>query len=559
MLAALLLAATVAVEGQTKAALPFRIDFNPTHDVTMHDKDQEGKEGLFITVRFKITLAGETADDLSSSYKVVIEEDGRRVREADVPRPTPVADLNAMLVLDTSGSMKEHGRMAQARAAADIFFAKLSPQATCGLILFDHEIRPPVLAPVLDRQLLRQHIHQVEPRGGTAYLDATAKAIEMLAQSRRSSNKAVVLMTDGLDLNSTTPLANVLGQAEQARVRIYTVGIGEAGKLEPVTSVLVLDHSGSMQPPADELDKTAKIKALHQAAARYVNMMSGRGRATLLPFSTTVGTPEPFTKEKAKLIDNIKKLEPAGETAFLDATYAALATLEAEQPAGKRVVVAMTDGIDNSSRHRVEEVIARARDIKVPLYLLGFGRPGELDQKVMEEMARQTGGKYYHAKNEKALLDIFENLSIHIHDDGIDEQSLQELARATGGQYYHAKNVAELKLILEGVAQTMQIAPYVITFPSLRQVRDGTARKVSLKLVRRSGEVVSNLASGKVGASPDNKPGEEILEEKQAGYQTHGVVVAEMNHMVYLGLLAAIGFLIALPALLQRSKEGARG
>lgn len=537
-------------QSQTKTTLPFRIDFDPSQDLTTHN--QEGQ--LLITVRFKIHVSGDSTEDLSGSYKVVIEEDGRRVREADVPRPKPVDDLTAMLVMDTSGSMKEHGRMPQARAAADLFLSKLSAQATCGLILFDHEIRPPVMGPVLDRQQLRQPIHQVGPRGGTAYLDATAAAIAMLAKSRRSSNRAVVLMTDGLDLNSSTTLPKVLQQAAEAHVRIYTVGIGEAGKLEPVTSVLVLDHSGSMQPPADEQDKTSKIKALHQAGARYVDMMSGRGRATLLPFSTTVGNPEAFTSEKAKLIANIKQLEPAGETAFLDATFAALATLEAEQATGKRVVVAMTDGVDNSSRHRVDEVIARAREIKVPLYLLGFGRPGELDPKVMEEMAQQTGGKYYHAKNEKALLDIFENLSIHIHDDGIDEQSLRQLAQGSGGQYYHAKNVSELKIILEGVAKTMQVAPYEITFPSLRQVSDATARKVSLKLVRRSGEVVSNSASGQTSGNP----GEIVVEEKQAGYQTHGVVVAEMNHMVYLGLLAVIGGLIALPTLLQRRGQGAR-
>src|SRR4029077_5400272 len=139
---------------------------------------------------------------------------------------------------------------------------------------------------------------------------------------------------------------------------------------------------------------------------------------------------------KLVLQSAIKSLRPGGETALLDAVYAAVATLEADGARGKRAVVAMTDGVDNSSRRRVDEVIERAREAKIALYMLGFGRKGELDETTMQAMATQTGGKYYHAQNEKDLLEIFENLSIQLHDDGIDEATLTKLAHDTGGNYY---------------------------------------------------------------------------------------------------------------------------
>src|SRR5207302_8482742 len=101
---------------------------------------------------------------------------------------------------------------------------------------------------------------------------------------------------------------------------------------------------------------------------------------------------------------------------------------EADGAKGKRAVVAMTDGVDNSSRRRVDEVIERAKEGKIALYMLGFGRDRELDEKTMQAMASETGGKYYHAKNEKALMEIFENLSIQLHYDGIDETTLTQLA-----------------------------------------------------------------------------------------------------------------------------------
>ena len=65
--------------------------------------------------------------------------------------------------------------MAQAREAAGIFLDKLPVKADCGLILFDHEMRPPVVAPTVNRKILLDEIRKVQPRGGTAYLDAVAK------------------------------------------------------------------------------------------------------------------------------------------------------------------------------------------------------------------------------------------------------------------------------------------------------------------------------------------------------------------------------------------------
>ena len=84
-------------------------------------------------------------------------------------------------------------------------------------------------------------------------------------------------------------------------------------------------------------------------------------------------------------------------------------------------------------------------------------------------MADATGGKFFHAKSKDALIEIFENLSILLHDDGIDEAALERIARATGGPYYPAKNVTDLKFILEQVTQSIQHESHEIVFASLNQ------------------------------------------------------------------------------------------
>ena len=76
-------------------------------------------------------------------------------------------------------------------------------------------------------------------------------------------------------------------------------------------------------------------------------------------------------------------------------------------------------------------------------------------------------------------MEIFENLSIQLHDDGIDEATLHRLSKETGGKYYPAKDASKLEFILEKVSQSILKQEYVVTFPSLRQVKDGTARQIS--------------------------------------------------------------------------------
>ena len=294
-----------------------------------------------------------------------------------------------------------------------------------------------------------------------------------------------------------------------------------------------------MKTPASDTDITSKIEALHLAGERYVDSMSSVGRCSIIPFSSIVGTPRPFMDktQSHRLKDSIRKLTAYGETALFDATYEAIGVLEADSPRGRRAVITMTDGFDNTSRRRVEEVIDRAKEAGIPLYMLGFGRDGEIDEITMRRLAEATpGGQYFHAKDKDALIGIFEKLSILLHDDGIDEAALQQLAKETGGQYFPAKNVTELRMILAQVTQNIQRESYEIVFESLTPRADGTQRDVTLKLVQRG------------AGGTDN-----VLDEQTSSYQVRGLVVAEMDHFVYLLLLVAIGGLIALPALLRKS------
>src|SRR5258708_4988026 len=153
--------------------------------------------------------------------------------------------------------------------------------------------------------------------------------------------------------------------------------------------------------------------------------------------------------------------------------------------------------------------------------MLGMGRAEDITESVMKQMAKATGGEYFHAENQQKLYDIFEKLSIDLHDDGIDEQALQTLAKETGGKYYPGRDVSKLSLIFDELSEDLE-STYTVTYPS-RHPDDGTARKIDISVVR-GGKVVSDLV--------------------EAGYNVHGVFVPEMDHRVYLVILVGLGLLL---------------
>ncbi len=225
-------------------------------------------------------------------------------------------------------------------------------------------------------------------------------------------------------------------------------------------------------------------------------------------------------------------MQPEGGTLLYDATYSGIETLVAARREGKNAVVVLTDGKDESpgSRYSDQLVIDRAKEEKVPLYMLGLGQHDEINETVMKRMAEETGGKYFHAGSEQRLFEIFEKLSIDLHDDGINEQELRELAEKTGGKFFWARDASKLPKFFEELAAELQ-STYTVTFPSRRSSHDGTARGIDIS-VERDGVRMSNVGS--------------------ADYNVHGVVVPEMDYRIYLVLLALLSVFLLAPVGVRR-------
>jgi Ca-activated chloride channel family protein len=131
---------------------------------------------------------------------------------------------------------------------------------------------------------------------------------------------------------------------------------------EPITAMLLIDTSASM---------TLNLDLERNAAEQFVIRMMPGDRARVGTFSDRVDLSPRFTGDRDELLRNFgDDLHFGNPTRLWDALDETLTDL---MPlGGRRIVLVMTDGMDTLSKHRGEDVLARARTDDVMVYAVQF-------------------------------------------------------------------------------------------------------------------------------------------------------------------------------------------
>src|SRR5947209_6614508 len=94
LLSATLLLAALPALAQPPGGTSFKIEQEPVETYTV---DEGGKQVRYVKVRFSVTQASTAADAGGKTFKILIEENGKPVREVDVPRTQEFQDLSVVL------------------------------------------------------------------------------------------------------------------------------------------------------------------------------------------------------------------------------------------------------------------------------------------------------------------------------------------------------------------------------------------------------------------------------------------------------------------------------
>ena len=142
----------------------------------------------------------------------------------------------------------------------------------------------------------------------------------------------------------------------------------------PVTVGLVVDHSGSMR------NKLADVVA---AARTFVNASSPEDQMFVVNFNenVTLGLPDSIrlSNRADELARAIGNTPVTGKTALYDAVAVARERLR-EGTREKKVLIVISDGGDNASRHTLAEVLAMAGQSGVLVYTIGIFDPEDSDK-----------------------------------------------------------------------------------------------------------------------------------------------------------------------------------
>lgn len=197
---------------------------------------------------------------------------------------------------------------------------------------------------------------------------------------------------------------------------------------EGIEIVIALDISGSML--AEDF-KPNRLEAAKEDAIRFI---SGRpnDRIGLVVFSGESFTQCPLTTDHAILINLIKDVQ---QGMIEDGTAIGLGLANAvsrlkESTAQSKVVILMTDGVNNQGEIPPLTAAEIAKAFGVRVYTIGVGSMGqapypvtdmfgrkryqqmdvEIDEDVLTQIAHLTDGKYFRAVDNKRLEEVYKSI-----------------------------------------------------------------------------------------------------------------------------------------------------
>jgi Ca-activated chloride channel family protein len=198
--------------------------------------------------------------------------------------------------------------------------------------------------------------------------------------------------------------------------------------------VLGLDVSGSMQALDFDIDgqRLNRIAIVKSVVAKFIEERPN-DRIGLIAFAGAPYLVSPLTLDHDWLQQNLERVDVgAGDdgTAIGSALAASVNRLRTT-PAKSKVVILLTDGMNNTGKISPLSAAEAAKALGVKVYTIGVGVRGkapipvrdeagnthmvmakvDVDEKTLQAVADQTGGKFYRATDTNSLQRIYEQIN----------------------------------------------------------------------------------------------------------------------------------------------------
>jgi len=224
-------------------------------------------------------------------------------------------------------------------------------------------------------------------------------------------------------------LALALGILAMARPRKGTQA--EEILTEGVDIVIALDASGSMA--AEDFEPRNRFVVAKMVVDEFVEGLR-HDRAGLVIFAARAFTRCPLTLDYGTLrhVLNGTELGTIEDGTAIGTALATGLNRLRESRAKSRVIILVTDGVNNRGEIQPLDAAKIARTLGVKIYTIGVGSSGTARVPV----------------NDPVYGRIYADMQVEI-----DEDSLRQIAETTGGLYYRATNRPSLERIFEDIGR----------------------------------------------------------------------------------------------------------
>ena len=220
--------------------------------------------------------------------------------------------------------------------------------------------------------------------------------------------------------------------------------VGEAVRLPEKSRdiLMVVDISTSMLEPDFSLNghRIDRLSAVKKTASEFMRKRTDN-RIGLVLFGSRAYLQAPVTYDK-KSVEEILWNADAGmagnSTSIGDALGLSLKSLRDGNTPGQKIIILLTDGENNSGALSLAQAVKLAKDEAVKIYTIGVG-------------------------SDNAFINSFFGINLQ-RTSGLDEKSLQDIAHQTEGTYFRAKDTDSLEKIYAQIDKLEAVdhdAPYI--------------------------------------------------------------------------------------------------
>lgn len=224
--------------------------------------------------------------------------------------------------------------------------------------------------------------------------------------------------------------------------KIDTEGIDIALAMDVSTSMLARDFTPD------------RISAAKDIAIEFISQRP-TDRMAIVVFAGESYTQCPLTTDRATLINLMKEVSTdflEDGTAIGNGLATAVARLK-DSDAKSRVIILLTDGVNNSGEISPETAAEIAKTYGMRVYTIGVGANGEAPYPVMTPWGVQV-----------------QNMQVEI-----DEKLLSDISAATGGRYFRATDNTKLSEIYAEIGKMEKARTTIDSFPIYKELFFGYA------------------------------------------------------------------------------------